>query len=138
MISHWLTESFEYRERVLEFKDLLDPHSGENLTSAIEDTLIDLDIECKVIAITGDNASNNKKMGSLLSQRLKEKHGDDTLFRDLDHFIQCLAHILNLIVKDILCRLKTGTVQEADTICNNFCEDVEMQEPLAKLRILAL
>lgn len=54
IIGHWLIESFEYRERVLEFKDLPGPQSGGNLTSAIEDTLIELDIECKAIAITGD------------------------------------------------------------------------------------
>ncbi|KAK9374815.1 uncharacterized protein V1513DRAFT_59898 [Lipomyces chichibuensis] len=53
-----------------------------------------------------------------------------------------LAHILNLIVKDILRALKSGTVEDANNVCDIFKDgepwSVVTPEPLAKLRISAL
>jgi hypothetical protein len=142
IIGHWLTESFDYRERVLEFKELLGPHSGENLAAAVEEMLTELNLERKLITITGDNASNNERMVSELSQNLRRKLGVDPIFRGLDSYVRCLAHILNLIVKDILQSLKSGNMEEAHAVCDNFKEgeqwSVGAQEPLARLRILAL
>lgn len=142
IIGHWLTESFDYQEKVLEFKELSGPHSGENLAAAVEDMLMELGLEQKLITITGDNASNNERMVSHLSQSLRQKLGINPLFRGPDSYVRCLAHILNLIVKDILRTLKSGNMEEAHTMCDNFKEgeqwSVETQEPLARLRILAL
>ncbi|KAK9371565.1 uncharacterized protein V1513DRAFT_27264 [Lipomyces chichibuensis] len=52
-----------------------------------------------------------------------------------------VAHIIHLIVKDILSGLKSGHAEEADAICNNL-DDGEHQslralELLARLRIIA-
>jgi hypothetical protein len=59
IVGHWLTEDFVYREKVLEFTELHGPHSGENLAAAVEILLIELNLEHKLLSITGDNASNN-------------------------------------------------------------------------------
>jgi hypothetical protein len=110
IIGHWLTEEFDYQEKVLEFAELHGAHSGENLATAVETTLIELGLEHKLITITGDNASNNETMASelfySLSNRLQVLGKDSTkdmapLYQGLDSYIRCLAHILNLIVKDI-------------------------------------
>ena len=60
-------ESFDYQERVLEFKELLGLYSRENLAVAVEEILTELNLKCKLITITGNNASNNKWMVSELS-----------------------------------------------------------------------
>ncbi|ODQ74594.1 hypothetical protein LIPSTDRAFT_70264, partial [Lipomyces starkeyi NRRL Y-11557] len=39
VIGHWVTEDFQYREKVLDFKELQGSHSGENLAAAVEGTL---------------------------------------------------------------------------------------------------
>jgi hypothetical protein len=83
---------------------------------------IELNLERKLITITGDNASNNEQMVSELSQNLRRKFGVDPIFCGLDSYIHCLAHILNLIVKDILQSLKSSNIEEAHAICNNFKE----------------
>lgn len=62
VIGHWLTEEFGYREKALEFKALHGPHSGEILTAAIQALLIELNLELKLLSITGDNASNNERL----------------------------------------------------------------------------
>lgn len=66
--------------------------------------LMEHDLERKLITISGDNASNNERMVSQLSQNLKRNLGADLLFRGASSYVRCLAHILNLIVKSILQR----------------------------------
>jgi hypothetical protein len=139
IIGHWLTEDFKYQEKVLEFTELHGIHSGENLATAVQCTLSELDLESKVIAITGDNASNNEVMASELYHALKES-SPEIQFHGVDSYIRCLAHILNLIVKDILRALKSGSTQEAYAVCDSLREGepITTQTALAKLRILAL
>ncbi|KAK9257597.1 hypothetical protein V1519DRAFT_113117 [Lipomyces tetrasporus] len=64
------------------------------------------------------------------------------LCRGLGSCVRCLAHIIHLIVKDILVALKSGNTEEADAICDNLDEgehqSLRALEPLARLRIIAL
>ncbi|OGE46980.1 hypothetical protein PENARI_c080G05268 [Penicillium arizonense] len=143
VIGHWLTEDFDYREKVLEFKELYGPPSGEYLAAAIQALLVELNLERKLLSIT-DNASNNERMAIQLCDNLKNSSGTNSLFRGLDSYIRCLAYIINLIVEDILLALKSGNTEEAASIYNNI-DNAEHQsfefqiiEPLAKLRIQAL
>ncbi|KAK9241907.1 hypothetical protein V1506DRAFT_509965 [Lipomyces tetrasporus] len=142
IIDHWLTEEFDYREKVLEFKELHGPHSGENLATAVEEVLIELDLEHKLLSIAGDNASNNERMALMLSESLQTKCETNPLCRGLGSYVRCLAHIIHLIVKDILVALKSGNTEEADAICDNLDEgehqSLRALEPLARLRIIAL
>jgi hypothetical protein len=55
ILGHWLTEDFEYQERTLEFTVLYIPHSGENLAAAVGAMLLELNLERKLLTITGDN-----------------------------------------------------------------------------------
>jgi hypothetical protein len=141
VIGHWLTEDFGYRERVLEFTELHGPHSGENLATAIEELLVELDLKHKLLSITGDNASNNERMVLQLFENL-QKSGANTLFCGLGSYVRCLAHIINLIVKDILSTLKSGNTEEATSICDSLdggeYHTFQNLEPLAKLRTLAI
>jgi hypothetical protein len=149
IIGHWLTEEFDYQEKVLEFAELHGAHSGENLATAVETTLIELGLEHKLITITGDNASNNETMASelfySLSNRLQVLGKDSTkdmapLYQGLDSYIRCLTHILNLIVKDILRALKSGNTEEAHAACDSLRDGkpIITQTALGKLRVLAL
>jgi hypothetical protein len=72
IIGHWLTEDFEYKERVLDFTELHGTHSGENLAAAVYATLAELGLERK-LTIPGDSASNNEVMASELFHLLQEK-----------------------------------------------------------------
>jgi hypothetical protein len=145
IIGHWLTEGFEYQERLLEFTELQGTHSGENLASAVENMLIELNLEHKLISITGDNASNNEAMASelyfSLSNRLGEQDTNSALlYRGLDSYIRCLAHVLNLIVKDILRALNSGDTEQAQAVCDSLQDghSITNQSAIERLRILAL
>lgn len=120
IIGHCLTEEFEYREKVLDFKELHGPHRGENLAAAIQALLIELNLERKLLSVTSDNASNNERMALELLNSLQKTYGADSLFCGLDSYIRCLAHIINLIVKGIIQALKSGSAEETAFICNNL------------------
>ena len=80
--------------------------------------LQELNLERKLLTITGDNASNNETLVSELYSKLWGKYNimDDSSedgraafrFQGLPSYVRCLAHIINLIVKDILKALKSG------------------------------
>jgi hypothetical protein len=140
-----LTGEFEYRERLLEFTELQGIHSGENLAIAVENMLIELGIEDKLISITGDNASNNESMASELYFSLSDRpRVEDTtpapLYRGLDSYIRCLAHVLNRIVKDILRTLGSGTMEQAQVACDclQTGNSITEHSAIGKLRVLAL
>jgi hypothetical protein len=72
--------------------------------------LAELDIAPKLLTITGDNAGNYGTLcDSLHDQLLKKYDNDDDRFcirplmrfRGRQSFIPCLAHVLNLICKDV-------------------------------------
>ncbi|KAK9353311.1 hypothetical protein V1523DRAFT_203903 [Lipomyces doorenjongii] len=86
--------------------------------------------ERKLITITGDNASNNESMVSALYESLRRKYGHAVRCRDPDSYVRCLAHILNLIVQDILHALKSGNAGEACAMCNSLSNRKAKHAPL--------
>lgn len=80
------------------------------MTERLWNMLAELQLEKKLLTITADNASNNETLASELFFNLSEKYASDDSssssgarlrFQGVDSYIRCLAHILNLIVKDM-------------------------------------
>ena len=149
IIGHWLTPTFEYRERVLEFSEISGSHSGENMAELLQSMLSELQLEDKLLTITADNASNNESLASELYFNLSEKYASDGFdpscsgrlrFLGIDSYIRCLAHVLNLIVSDILSSMKSGDHRSAAEACDLLQENKKMgrHSALARLRIMAL
>jgi hypothetical protein len=129
ILGHWITPDFEKRDELLEFTEINGPHSGENLAEVVLKMLAELDIVPKLLTITGDNAGNNGTLcDSLHDQLLKKYDNDDDRFRirplmrfrGRPSFILCLAHILNLICKDVLASLRAGSAREANAILDDM------------------
>ena len=61
-------------------------------------------------------------------------------FQGTDSYIRCSAHVLNLIISDVLSMLKAGDYTSATVACDLMQENKEIgpQSPLARLRIMAL
>jgi hypothetical protein len=120
IIGHWYTPDFEEREEVLEFIQVEGEHTGERLAEIAMKLLEELELKHKLFAITGDNASNNGTLCYHLFQRLREEYDDRPSpvrprmrFHGKLSFIRCLAHVINLICKDVLSSLKAGSAIEA-------------------------
>ncbi|KAJ5544026.1 hypothetical protein N7494_005305 [Penicillium frequentans] len=155
IIGHWISPEFEKRDELLEFTEINGPHSGENLAEVVLKMLDELDIAPKLLTITGDNAGNNGTLcDSLHDQLLKKYDNDDDRFRirplmrfrGRQSFIPCLAHILNLICKNVLASLKAGSAREAKAILDDMAIHVSpafnslhsTKGAIMKIRLLTL
>ncbi|EED22636.1 conserved hypothetical protein [Talaromyces stipitatus ATCC 10500] len=146
IIGHWITVDFQPRHRILDFQEIEGPDTGENLASIVYKVLCELDIRAKLLSITGNNASNNLAMAEILHDLLKAdyKTGDTQQairYQEEGSFIRCLAHILNLIVKEFLTVLKatdiTGDFQIIEDLENNLSL-IQSQSAFSRIRILSL
>jgi hypothetical protein len=155
IIGHWISPEFEKRDELLKFTEINGPHSRENLAEVVLKMLDELDIAPKLLTITGDNAGNNRTLcDSLHDQLLKKYDNDDDRFRirplirfrGRQSFIPCLAHILNLIYKDVLASLKAGSAREAKAILDDIAIHVSpafnslhsTKGAIMKIRLLTL
>jgi hypothetical protein len=91
----------EYCERVLEFKEMIGPHTAENLTGVVLECLDEFYLREKLLSITADNATSNESMMVQLEHQLQIST-PNSRFEGLRSFVRCLAHTINLIVKEIL------------------------------------
>jgi hypothetical protein len=99
------------------------------MAEMIENLLIELNLKRKLLTITADNASINETLVSALYLILctRVTTTDDIVsgnrairFQGLDSYIRCLAHILNLTVKEMLSALKSGDSKSEMRHVTNF------------------
>jgi len=155
VIGHWITPDFEKREELLEFTELHGPHSGENMAHILLTMLEELEIVPKLLTITGDNAGNNGTLCDALHADLLKTYDDEDdqfrmkplmRFHGRKSYIRCLAHIINLICKDVLASLKAGSAREAKAILDelatqrdpSFTSASSVKSVIVKIRLLVL
>ena len=149
IIGHWITPNYVKKEALFEFQALKGVHSGENIAGITLGTLDRLDVLQKLLAITADNASNNDTLVEHLHHQLLQQFDDEVdleygnarpimRFRGKKHCIQCIAHVLNLIVHQILASLKTGTVKEAKDFEETGVHPTGLLNGVMKIRLLVL
>ena len=119
------------------------------MAETLQRMLVELQIEEKLLTITADNASNNETLVSELYFNMLEKHNSEDShvpnkghfqFQGVDSYIQCLAHVLNLIVSDILSGMKSGDRKSAIEACDLLQgnKKIGLQSALAWIQIMAL
>ncbi|EFP84281.2 uncharacterized protein PGTG_10659 [Puccinia graminis f. sp. tritici CRL 75-36-700-3] len=80
----------------LDFIRLSQSHTGKYLAETVAAVVEKFNIQHKICGIVSDNASNNKVM---VSELKKQKWAR---FKGKQQWLQCFAHVLNLIVQGIL------------------------------------
>ena len=151
IIGHWITADFQPRHRLLDFQEVEGPDSGENLASIVYTVLCELGIGAKLLSITGDNASNNPAMAGILSGMLQADFDTEILpqgntrpvmrYQGEASFVRCLAHILNLIVKEFLVTLRASNTATDYRIVEDLQNNLSLAEShsaFSRIRILAL
>lgn len=140
----WLTPNMELKQRLIEFDTIDGHHSGFNLSVKLTNALQRYNLVEKLVSITADNASNNKslndQMFNTLQQKLQQGHQLLIKFQGTHSFVRCLAHIINLLVKDILAALKCGDYEDANNVIDKIEENNQMTtiSVVLKLRSLIL
>ena len=97
------------------------------MAETLQKMLVELRIEEKLLTITANNASNNETLASELYFNLLEECNLESSkvpskgrlrFQGINSYIRCLAHVLNLIVRDILSGMKCGDYKSAIKACD--------------------
>jgi hypothetical protein len=124
-------------------------HLGENIAGVTFGSLDQLGVLQKLLAITVDNALNNDTLVKHLHHQLLKQFDDEVdlelgnvrpimRFRSKQHRIRCIAHVLNLIVGQILSSLKTGTAKEARDFDETKVGSIGPLNGVVKIRLLVL
>jgi hypothetical protein len=90
-------------------------HTGVSMAIEVLQALRATNTTQKLLAITCDNASNNSTLTRSVESKLLEER---IIWSPKENTVPCLAHIINLVVQDIIYHLKLSA--SADL------EDVEM------------
>jgi hypothetical protein len=98
---YFINAKWEYREVMLGFEGLEGKHSGANLSNVLCNILQKQGIEKRILAVTTDNASNNRTLTKELEQALNLGS-----FQAKGNHIPCLAHVLQLSLKELLGKIR--------------------------------
>ncbi|KAJ6134816.1 hypothetical protein N7523_001138 [Penicillium sp. IBT 18751x] len=94
---YFLDEYWEYKQILLGFEPLDGSHTGENLALALCNVIDRHRIKDKILAITTDNALNNKTM----FDKVQRTYPDISIVH-----IPCMAHVIQLSLNELLHRIK--------------------------------
>lgn len=102
---YFLDQDWEYREVLLGFEPISGTHSGVNLGDFVIQILQQHRIIHRVLAVTTDNASNNKTLITAVNESVKtlQEGIDSTIVQ-----VPCLAHVIQLSLVDLLGKIKAS------------------------------
>ncbi|KAJ6034170.1 hypothetical protein N7460_009987 [Penicillium canescens] len=106
---YFLDQEWEYREVLLGFEPLSGTHSGVNLGEVVLQILQKHQITNRVLAVTTDNASNNKTLVTAVNDSIRELQlrTDSTIIQ-----VPCLAHVIQLSLVELLGKIKASPKNE--------------------------
>jgi hypothetical protein len=104
---YFIDSEWRYREVLLGFEPLSGSHSGFNLAPILKDVLHKYDIANRVLAMTTDNASNNKTLAKHLENMLTSGN-----FNARGGHLPCFAHVIQLSLKELLGKIRIEATNE--------------------------
>ncbi|CCO35189.1 Putative AC transposase AltName: Full=ORFA [Rhizoctonia solani AG-1 IB] len=97
----WITNQWELRDTLIDFRELQGAHTGQNMAEQVASVVSELGIEDKVLALVSDNASNNGTLVTHLSNTLGHLSSHLRWDSSKGH-IRCLPHVIHLAVMALL------------------------------------
>jgi hypothetical protein len=97
---HYVSDDWTLQKRLISFKELPSPHTGLVIAKQLISTIVEWKIINKVTFITVDNASSNDVAVTRLASVLESRSTRPPDMNAEYFHVRCLAHIINLIVKD--------------------------------------
>ena len=92
---HWVDTKWKMCECVLGIRQLDGSHTGECLSVAVLEVLVEFNLSAKVCAIMTDNASDNLTMMTILERELRPVNPHFSAKRH----VLCMAHVINLVMQ---------------------------------------
>ena len=109
---YYITDSWQFKEKLLEFKSFVDRHTNWQMINVVLKLLVKYSIDDRLLTITTDNALFNEKLRKHFSMLLlntfniKWNHSKDT--------IACMIHVMQLMLNAIFKALKVSANKNND------------------------
>lgn len=104
--SYYIAADWELKETLLDFIPMRGSHTGVSMATEVVAVLKATNKIRQLLAVTCDNAANNGTLTRSLEQKLRD---DRIRWSSKENTIPCLAHIINLVVQDIIQALKISS-----------------------------
>lgn len=111
---HWIDDNWCMQKRIIKFMHVEGHHSGNNLCKVFYDSVLDWNLDRKLLALTLDNASANDVCARGLVQKLNKIQPlicDGAFFH-----VRCLNHIFNLVAQDGLKQISSSISNIRNTV----------------------
>lgn len=96
---HYISKSGTLCELLIDFKEIVGPHTGENMAEAVWGTLKMYGLPGRVLAIMADNASSNDTLLDCLADRCKR---EGLQFNARQSRMRCMPHTIHLAASQLL------------------------------------
>lgn len=104
--AHWFDQqNWQQNKRTIAFELFGEPHTADNLFGLLRYIICTYKLECKILTISYDNASNNTAAVPRLKVLCKP------ILEGVFFHTRCVAHIINLIVQSGLTQIEPLTVE---------------------------
>jgi hypothetical protein len=127
---YYINDKWQLKDTLLDFIPLRGRHTGSAMATDLLQTLHSRNIKHRLLAITCDNAGNN----GTLTRTLQEKLADQDIFwSPEENTIPCLAHVINLVVQDIIQHLKLSAPPDIENA--NVLQQRHIREIVAQVSV---
>lgn len=137
---YYINTRWKLQDKLLDFIPMRGSHTGEAMAKEVIQVLTAANIKHQLLAVTCDNAGNNGTLTRSLQKLLQEQGCE---WRAQENTIPCLAHIINLVVQEIIAHLKlaaSDAMENGQTLDQNHMAEIHthMSVPnsLRKVRVV--
>jgi hypothetical protein len=108
---YFINDKWQLVERLLDFIPMRGSHTGEAMAKEVHNLLTFTNTKHRLLGITCDNAGNNGTLATHLEIQLDE---DEIEWSAKENVILYIAHIINLVVQDIILHLKLAASEQIE------------------------
>jgi hypothetical protein len=137
---YYISNNWKLQDRLLDFIPVRGRHTGTSMAVEVLQVLTNTNTKRRLLATTCDNAGNNGTLTTNPQSKLQEEHIN---WVAKENTVPCLAHIINLVVQDIIQHLKltaSHDLQTGEVLQQHHIEEIQAQmsvpNSLRKVRIL--
>ncbi|CAA7270448.1 unnamed protein product [Cyclocybe aegerita] len=110
IVAHYITNNGESEELLIDFKEIIGEHSGENMVSMVWETLELYGLKGKIVSLIMDNAFNNDTLVEGIASRCKQ---EGIPFSAQDARGCCMPHTIHLAAVLLLENIGAISIGEA-------------------------